>query len=80
MRSFKSRAKAIVESERATSGILTAVIIGTVLALNIVIFALANIFTLAFTPQERDKVVLTGNTDSLFEDAIAAGKKVTINF
>ena len=80
MRSFKSKAKEIMDSERATSGILTAVIIATVIVLNIVIFAIANIATLSFTVQERDKVVLTGNTDSLFDSAIKSGKKVTINF
>lgn len=80
MRNFKSGAKEILDSERATSGILTAVIIATVLALNIVIFALANIFGLAFTTKQKDNFVLTGNTDSLFEEAIADGKKVTITF
>ena len=80
MRSFKSTAKGILDSERASSAILTAVIIATVLAFNIVIFALANIFTLSFTVQEKDKVVLTGNTDDLFAEAISQKKKVKIYF
>ncbi len=80
MRSFKSTAKGILENEKASSGILTAVIIATVLAFNIVIFAIANMTTLSFTVQEKDKVVLTGNTDSLFEEAISQNKKVTIYF
>ena len=80
MRSFKTKAKEVFESEGTSSGILTAVIIATVIALNIVIFAIANIFGLSFTTKEKDLVVLTGNTDSFFEDAIADGKKVTISF
>ena len=80
MRSFKTTANGILDNERTVSGILTAVLIATVLAFNIVIFALANIFTLTFTPDEADEFVLTGNTDALFADAQAEGKKITIYF
>jgi len=80
MRSFKSTAKELFDNERTSSGILTAALIAAVLAFNVVIFALANIFTLSFTAEEPDRFVLTGNTDDLFADAIDAGKKVTINF
>lgn len=80
MRSFKSTAKELLDNEKASSGILTAVIIMTVLALNIVLFAIASIFGLSFTTKEKDKVVLTGNTDALFKEAIDDGKKVTIYF
>lgn len=80
MKKINSTASAIFDDEKNSSRILTAVIIATVLALNVVIFALANIFTLSFTPKEQDKVVLTGNTDSLFAEAIDNGQKVTIYF
>ena len=50
------------------------------LAFNVVIFAIANMVTLSFTVQERDKVVLTGNTDDLFAEAISQKKKVKISF
>ena len=80
MKSINSTVSGILDDEKSSSRILTAVIIATVLALNVVIFALANIFTLSFTPQEQDKVVLTGNTDSLFAEAIENGQKVTIYF
>lgn len=80
MSNFKSKAKEALASERVTSGALTAVLIATVLALNVVIFAIATIFGLSFTVKEESSIALTGNTDSLFEDAISSGKKVTISF
>lgn len=80
MSNFKSKAKEALASERVTSGALTAVLIATVLALNVVIFAIATIFGLSFTVRDEIDVSLTGNTDSLFEDAISSGKKVTISF
>ena len=42
-----------MDNEKTASGILTAALIATVIALNVVIFALANIFTLSFTAKEN---------------------------
>ncbi|MBR5140138.1 MAG: Gldg family protein [Clostridia bacterium] len=80
MKNSNSTVKGFLDNEKTASGILTAALIATVIALNVVIFALANIFTLSFTAKEKDQIVLTGNTDSLFEEAISEGKKVTIFF
>ena len=80
MKNFKSTAKGILTSEKTSSGLLTAVIIATVFALNIVIFTIANIFGLSFTTKAKDEVVLTGSTDSLFAEAISQNKKVKIYF
>lgn len=80
MNNFKSKAKEALASEKVTSGALTAILIATVLALNVVIYAIATIFGLSFTVRDEIDLSLTGNTDSLFEDAISSGKKVTISF
>lgn len=77
---FTERVDRLLDNERASSGILTAVLIVTVLVFNIAVFALATIFELSFTLRERDQLVLSGNTDSLFEDAINSEKEVTIYF
>ncbi len=80
MSNFKSKAKEAQASERVSSGALTAVLIATVLMLNVVIFVIASTLGLAFTVSEELDLSLTGNTDALFEDAISEGKKVKISF
>ena len=80
MKNINSKERELFENEKTTSGILTAVIVATVISFNIVIFVIANLFGLSFTTKEKDLIVLTGNTDSLFEDAINSGKKVTVTF
>ena len=76
----KNMIDGLLDNEKRSSGILTAVLIITVLIFNIAIFAIASIFNLSFTVSARDELVLTGNTDALFEDAIKEGKKVKIYF
>lgn len=77
---FVDKVDRLLDNERASSGILTAVLIITVLVLNVAIFAFATIFNLSFTVSERDELTLSGNTDSLFKEAIDDGKKVTVYF
>ena len=77
---FTERVDRLLDNERASSGILTAVLIVTVLVFNIAVFALASIFGLSFTTREKDALVLSGNTDALFADAINSEKKVTVYF
>lgn len=80
MKKEKSTARELLKSEKVSSGVLTAVIILLVIAFNIAMFALSGIFGLAYTTPEKDKVLITGNTDSLFEKAISENKKVKITF
>ena len=80
MKMDKTKVKELLKSEKVSSGALTAVIIVLVIAFNIAIFALSGILGLSYTTPEKDKVVLTGNTDPLFADAVSQNKKVKINF
>lgn len=72
--------KKILAGENMTSGALTALIIATVIALNVVIFVIASRFGLSFTTKEKDEIVLTGATDTLFEEIKADRKTVKISF
>ena len=76
----KNMIDGLLDNEKRSSGILTAVLIITVLIFNIAIFAIASIFNLSFTVSGNEELVLTGNTDALFDDAIKEGKKVKIYF
>lgn len=80
MEKEKSKSGAFLKSERMSSTVLTAAIIVLIIAINIAMYALSGMFGLLYTSSEEDKVVLTGNTDQLFEEAIAQKKKVKINF
>ena len=66
--------------ENVTSGVLTASLIASVLALNVVIFIVASFFGLSFAPKEKDAIVLSGATDSLFANIIEDRKTVKITF
>ncbi len=72
--------KGFFSGENLTSGALTALIIATVIALNVIIFVIASRLGLSFTAKEKDELVLTGSTDSLFEEVIADRKTVKISF
>ena len=76
MEKERSKAGAFLKSERMSSTVLTAAIIVLIIAINIAMYALSGMFGLLYTSSEEDKVVLTGNTDQLFEEAIAQKKKV----
>ena len=76
MEKERSKAGAFLKSERMSSTVLTAAIIVLIIAINIAMYALSGMFGLLYTSAEEDKVVLTGNTDQLFEEAIAQKKKV----
>lgn len=80
MAKFKLRAGDVLKNEHVTSGALTALLIATVLIFNVAFFMFANALGLSFTVTEKDKVVLTGSTDVLFEEAIADKKTVKISF
>lgn len=55
-------------------------LIGTVVALNILLYTLVNVFSLVIAPPERDNFTLSGTTDTMFRAASAAGKSVTVMF
>ncbi len=80
MAKFKSKAASALSSENAASGALTAVIIVTVLAINVIVFVISSAFGLSFTSTPKDETVITGSTDALFSEARADRKKVKISF
>ena len=76
----KLRIKKALLSENTESGALTATLIALILAVNVIIYVIVSAFGLYFTADPKDEIVLTGNTDALFEEAIDEGKKVKISF
>ena len=76
----KMRFKKVLLSENTESGALTATIIAAILAINVIIYVIVSTFSLYFTSSSKDMIVLSGNTDYLFEEAIDEGKKVKISF
>lgn len=76
----KLRIKNALLSENTESGALTATLIALILAVNVIIYVIVSAFGLYFTSDPKDEMVLTGNTDALFEEAIDEGKKVKISF
>ena len=76
----KMRFKKALFSENTESGALTATIIAAILAINVIIYVIVSTFSLYFTSSSKDMIVLSGNTDYLFEEAIDEGKKVKISF
>lgn len=69
-----------VAKELLSSSALTAIVIAVVLAANAIMYVLTLFLGLYFAPAERDELVLSGATDSLFAEAIRDEKKVKISF
>ena len=66
--------------EKSSGIVLTAAIIATVLAVNVLLYVIVSVFGLYLKPREKDVTTLSGVTDTLFADAIEADKKVRITF
>ena len=69
-----------VARELLSGSALTAIVIATVLAANVVMYIITSFFGLYFAPAPRDELVLSGSTDVLFADAIKENRKVKISF
>lgn len=80
MGKFKSKLGAFVKGEKLSSSVLTVIVIGLVVAVNVIVYVLGSYFGLfLFTPPEMD-FSISGATDEYFEDAIEQGKEVKIMF
>ena len=80
MSNFKQKVGAFVKGEKLTSSVLTAIILGLVIVVNIIVFVLDSYFGwFLFKPAGVD-MSISGATDGYFESAIAEGKKVEIAF
>ena len=80
MSNFKGRAKAVLESDRTSSGILTALVIAVVMVVNALLYTLVQTFGWQITYKDEYDYSLSGATDELFEEAIKQNKKVKISF
>ena len=80
MSNFKGRAKAVLESDRTSSGILTALVIAVVMVVNALLYMLVQTFGWQITYKDEYDYSLSGATDELFEEAIKQNKKVKISF
>jgi len=70
----------VVREERVYTASLTVAVVAVILAINVLIYILATSLGWYIMPKERDEIVLTGATDSLFESAAAKDLKVVIYF
>lgn len=77
---FKGRAKTVLESDRTSSGILTAMIIAVVMVVNALLYTLVQTFGWQITYIDEYDYSLSGATDELFASAIEQNKKVKISF
>ena len=80
MKEFFQKLGRRLTGRKGIGGTMTAAIIVAVVMLNVLVYAVTNAFGLyLYSPPKRD-FSLSGSTDSLFQSAIDAEKKVTITF
>ena len=80
MGNIKEKVGAFVRGEKLSSTVLTAIIIGLVIVVNIIVFVLDSYFGLFLYKPEGTEITISGATDAYFEKAINDGKKVEIAF
>ena len=80
MISFKKGLKGAVESDRASSGVMTALVILLFMVVNAILFTLTQAFGWQFSYVDEYDYSLSGSTDALFAEAIEKEKKVKISF
>ena len=80
MKEFLKKLGGKVTGRKGIGTTMTVVIIIAVVMFNVLAYTVTNAFQLyAYTPY-KDDLSISGNTDSLFENARTIGKKVTITF
>ena len=80
MNNFKGKVGDFLGSDRCSSTVMTALVICVVMVFNAMLFAATDLFGWGFYYKTDVDYSLSGNTDELFEKAIAEGKKVKISF
>ena len=80
MNNFTDKLLGAVRSRSALTTALTALVIAVLVAFNVLIYALTSLLGLYIYTPDKDDLSLSGNTDSLFVDAIDRGKEVTVTF
>ena len=80
MNNFVKKAGDFLKTDRFSSAVVTALVIAVVMVVNAILFTVAELFGLGFTYTEEIDYSLTGDTDTLFADAIKENKKVTVYF
>ncbi len=81
MKKIKSRLKAVLRGDKLKSTSITALLIGVIIAVNIIVYTLTAVFGLYLTPSVEDyDLSISEASDILFADAIEKGKKVTVMF
>ncbi len=80
MGNFKKIVGETVSGDRFSSAVVTALVIATVMVFNALLYTIVQVFGLQLTYTDENDYSLSGNTDALFADAIAEGKRVKISF
>ena len=81
MKSIKSRIVGFLEDRSLSGGTLTALLIATVLVVNLILCFLTQSFGWYFYEAKyQEDFTISGRTDELFEEARAAGRKISVTF
>ena len=76
----KEKVGAFVKGEKLSSSVLTAIILGLVIVVNIIVFVLDSYFGWFIFKPSSEQIEISGATDIYFEQAISEGRKVEIVF
>ena len=76
MINFKKGLKGAVESDKASSGAMTALVILLFMVVNAILFTLTQAFGWQFSYVDNYDYTLSGSTDALFAEAIEKEKRL----
>ena len=76
----KFRNDSAASKEVGTGTALTAVVILAIVAANVILYVLSLFVNIYISPPTPDELVISGSTDSVFEEAIKEGRKVKVSF
>lgn len=80
MKSIRKKIGDTLGTEKFSASTMTALVLSVVAVLNVLLYALVELFGLYLYSPETDDLTLSGATDSLFASAIEDEKKVTVYF
>ena len=80
MNKFKTKLAAFFRGEGFTGSTITAIIIGSVIAFNVIVYALTMKFGLYLYKPEAVDLTISGMTDALFAEPISKGERVKVTF
>ena len=80
MSNINKKIKSAIGTEKFSASAMTALVLAVVAVVNVILYALVQLFGLYLYKPESDDLSISGATDALFASAIAENKKVNIYF